>query len=172
MPDNPENPEVPKKKIPLKMLIILGVVMLIEAIAIGGAFLLAGGPSDVEATAIADDPEAEMNQPVEVIVTSGKFQNTRSGQPFLYDTEIYITVKRKNQDLTNARKEAMQARIDSHITTIFRRAEPAHLNEPDRQTLKRQVKAAMNNLFGNDPDGEPFVLDVIVPNMKRFSTDL
>lgn len=177
------DPEASKKKPPLKMLIVLGVVMLVEGLAIAGAFMLAGGPSDVEATTQGEDAESKENQPYEVIVISGKFQNTLSGQPFLYDAEIYITVKRKYAlEMSDEGEEepgivpnmiaGMEARINSEVTTIFRRAQPAHLNEPDRQTIKRQLKAALNDLLGQDPDGEPYVLDVIVPNMTRFSTDI
>ena len=162
----------PEKKFPMKMLIILGVALVIEAAAFIVVIMLSGGPSDVQASDAIEDEQAKLNAPAEVPVIAQKFQNTRSGQPFLYDTEIYITVKKKHEELITEKVAQSQALIGDQITTIFRRAEPAHLNEPDRQTLKRQVHAALDDLLGTDPDGEKFILEVIIPTMKRFSTDI
>lgn len=171
MPDGAEA-EQPAKKFNLKMAIVLGVVMLLEGLAIGVAFWIVGGPSEVEATTAVNDPEAEQNRPTELLVTAGKFQNTRTGQPFLYDTEIKITVKSKHEKAALALIDSNEGKISDRVTTIFRRAEPAHLNEPERQTLKRQLKATLNDLMGTTPDGDTFVLEVIIPNMKQYSTDI
>ncbi|MEM6392312.1 MAG: flagellar basal body-associated FliL family protein [Planctomycetota bacterium] len=171
MPEGAEG-EQPKKKFPLKMAIVLAAVMIVEGLAIGIAFWVAGGPSEVEATTAFDDPEAEENRPTILLVTSGKYQNTRSGQPFLYDTEIQVSVKNKHADLVQEKVTNLEPMISDRVVTIFRRAEPAHLNEPERQTLKRQLKATLNDILGNSPDGEPFVIEVLISNMKQFSTDI
>ncbi|MEM1211521.1 MAG: flagellar basal body-associated FliL family protein [Planctomycetota bacterium] len=171
MPEGAEA-EQPQKKFSLKMAVVLATVMLVEGLAIGIAFWVVGGPSEVEGTTAVDDAEAEENKPTILLVTAGKYQNTRSGQPFLYDTEIQISVKNKHSELVQDKVNELEPKISDRVVTIFRRAEPAHLNEPERQTLKRQLKATLNDILGNSPDGEPFVMEVLISNMKQFSTDI
>ncbi len=171
MADKDAQPEG-KKKLPLKMFLVLAVVLLVEGAAISAAFMLAGGPSDVQATQNVADSEAEQNRAVECLVVTGKFQNTRSGQPYLYDTEVGVTVKQKHREVVEAKLAEMQLKIGDEVTTVFRRAQPAHLDEPDRKTISRQIHAALDRLLGEDADGEKYVIEVLIPRMRKYSSDI
>lgn len=173
MAETPDQPDAPaKKKPPIKMLAILGIVMVVEAGAIGAAFLLAGGPSEVQATEGLEEAAAQANRPVPVLLLSSKFQNNRSGKSYLFTTDIYVTVKSKHQAVVEGKIEDLGPKITDAVASIFRRAEPAHLSEPERQTLKRQVTAVVEQEFGRDADGEPYVLEVLIPMMHRYNADL
>lgn len=163
--------EAPKKG-GKKVIIIVAVAMVVEALVIAGVFMMNQGPSDVQALTELEDAEKDANRPVEILVAADKFQNTRSGKPFLFDTEVHVITKTKHEEVVNEKIENMQSRISSDITTIFLRAEPAYLNEPERQTLTRQIKASLEERLGTDPDGENYVLDVVISRMKRFNADL
>jgi len=167
-----EQAEQPKKGLPVKMIGILAAVLLIEGLAITGAFMLSGGPAEVEADPNAMDEETLMNQQIEELVVSEKFQNARTGRTYLYDTEIYILVRRKHQMTVQTKLQDMSARITTEIATIFRRAEPAHLDEATLSTITRQVQAALDEMIGTDVEsGQAIVEKVLIRKCVKFRSD-
>lgn len=164
--------QVPKRGLPLKTMLVLAVVLVIEGVAISAAFLLAGGPAEVRADGAAVDEAALLEMPMEILVAEGKFQNTRSGRSYLYDTEVWIVVKKKNEQLVTKTLEASKAQIETDISRIFRRAEPAYLMEPELSTLTRQVRAALDERIGHDGQGQAIILEVLIPECKRYRSDL
>lgn len=150
------------KKFPMKTLLIMVGIVVIEGAAISAAFLVAGGPSDVNADGLAIDAAVEAEKPVEVLVVSDKFQNTRSGKIYLYDTEIYIVIRQKHKEKLDGDLESMSAAISTDIATIYRRAEPAHLTEPTLATLTRQIKSTLDNRFKKDEKGDSIVQEVLI----------
>ena len=172
--NNQDGQEPVKKKLPMKMIIILAVVMVVEGAIFGaGYFIFGDKPPAVMAEGLdADDKAAEFEQ-VEVLLVGDKFQNTRQGaQAYLYDATIYVLVQQRYRSYIEGEIEKKMHRISQEITEVFARAEPAQLNEPDRLTLKRQILEKCEKRFGDDADGEAYVQDVIISNWKRFSTDL
>jgi len=87
----------PKKGVPMKTILIMIVVLIIEGVAISGAFMFSGKPAAVHAEDLAKDEAAKGLTPVEKLVIADKFQNNRSGKTYLYDTEIWIVVQTKNE---------------------------------------------------------------------------
>ena len=160
-----------KKKLPLVPIIAVAAVLLLEAAVIVGLFMFSGGPSEVQAEPGVADLVAQGEEPAEVLILSGKFQNTKSGRSYMYDTEIYVVVKQKHLEYMEEKKEQMQASITRDITTIFRRAEPTHLREQDLATLTRQVKAALEERWGQDENDEPYVQEVLITKCMEFASD-
>ncbi|MEM1099779.1 MAG: hypothetical protein AAGH92_13460 [Planctomycetota bacterium] len=173
MPEDAANPEeaAPKKGLPLIPIILVAAIMFVEAAVIAAVFLLAGGPSEVKADGNLEDLQAELEQPVTVLVVADKFQNTKSGQNFLYDTEIYATVKAGQKEIAEEQIEAKRAKVLGEIMVIFRRAEPAHLHEPELSTLTRQVRETLQRKFVHTPTGEPLFQDVIIGKCTEFAAD-
>lgn len=168
----PAAAEPAKKKPPIKTIAIVAGVLLLEAVAITAVFVLAGGPSEVKAEALADDPAMLAEQPAEVLVISDKFQNTRIGRTLLYDTEVYIVIKTKHVPEVQQTIDTMSASIKADIAAIFRRAEPAQLTEPELSTVRRQIKAALDERFGRDEEGNSIVLEVLIPKCTQFRADM
>lgn len=160
-----------KKGLPLIPIITVLAVLVIEAVVIVAMFMLSGGPSEVTAEPGVVDAAQQGEEHAETLVISGKFQNTKSGRSYMYDTQIYVVVKQKHLEEVEAKKEAMQASITKDITTIFRRAEPSHLREQELSTLTRQVAASLNDRFGNDPNEEPYIEEVLITKCMEFSSD-
>lgn len=163
--------EAKKKRLPLMPIIAVAAVLLVEAAVIVGLFMFSGGPSEVKAEPGVADALAMGEEPAEVLILAGKFQNTKSGRSFMYDTEIYIKTKQKHYDYLTEKKDAMQATITKDITTIFRRAEPSHLREQELATLTRQIAAALENRLGEDENGEPYVSEVLITKCMEFASD-
>jgi flagellar basal body-associated protein FliL len=164
--------EEPKKKgLPLIPIIAVASVLLLEAVVIVGLFMFSGGPSEVKAEPGLADEIAAGEAPAEILVLAGKFQNTKSGRSFMYDTEIYVKTKQKHLELLEERKEQLQATITKEIATIYRRAEPSHLREQELATLTRQVTSALEEVFGEDENDEPYVQEVLITKCMEFASD-
>lgn len=160
------------KKLPLKTILVLVAVLLVEGLAVSALFWFAGKPADVRADGSAMEQAALREEPVEVLVVEDRFQNTRTGRTYLYSTEVYIVLANKHQDRVTADLESMKAQVHSDIATIFRRAEPAHLLEPELATLRRQIRATLDKHLGFDEEGNPIVQEVLIPKCIPFRADL
>lgn len=160
------------KKLPIKAIIIVASILIVEALGISAAFMIAGKPSPVEADPAAMDAEALGNQQVEELVVSDKFPNSKSGRTFLYDTEVYILLRRKHRDEVMTQLDNMSVRVASDIGVIFRSIDPTHLEEPTLATLRRQIKAKLDKTFGKDPQsGDPLIEEIIIRKCTRFRAD-
>ena len=164
--------EAPKKKKSLKILLILVGVLVIEGGIIGAVFMVAGKPADVKAEQAAQDEAAEAERPIEELVVEEKFPNTKRGRTFIYDTEVYIVVRQKHQGEIRSQLDSMAAQVSADIRTIISRAEPNHLLEPTLATIKRQVKAALDERLGRDEDGNSRVEQVVITKFTQFRADL
>lgn len=160
-----------QKKVPLKMFLIFSVVLMIEGVAISLVFLLSSGPEPVKADGAAMDLEALAEQPVEVLVIADKFQNTRTGRSYLYDTEVYIVIRQKYQEDVESDIETKRAQITADIATIFRRAEPAHLREFELATLRRQIEAALKNRLKPAEDNTSVIEEVLIGKCTEIRAD-
>ncbi|MEM7626415.1 MAG: hypothetical protein AAF333_12535 [Planctomycetota bacterium] len=171
-PEAAEGGEEKKSGLPLMPIIAVAAVLFIEAAVIVALFMFSGGPSEVKAEPGVADEIAAGEEPAEILVLAGKFQNTKSGRSFMYDTEIYVVVKQKNLEDMELKKEQMQASITRDITTIFRRAEPSHLREQELATLTRQITSALQDRFGSEEEtDEPFVQEVLITKCMEFASD-
>jgi len=170
-PPKPEADKAPKKKLPLKTLAIFASVMLLEGGVIATVFMLSGQPAQVKGESAADLVAQQGEKPVELMVIEDRFQNTKTGRTYLYQTEVYVVVKQKHKDVLSKRIEAMQAQIKDEIGLIIRRAEPAHLLEPTLATLKRQVNAKLDELLGPDEAGNSRLEKVLIPKVTQYRAD-
>jgi len=164
--------ETSKKKLPLKALLILGSIVVIEAAVIAGTFLIAGKPADVQAQGAAEDFAALADEPIEELVIEAKFPNTKRGRTYIYDAVIYVVVKQKYQAEIREKLDSMAAQISGDVRTIISRAEPNHLLEPTLATIKRQIKAALDERLGRDDEGRSCVDDVVITKFTQFRADL
>lgn len=150
-----------------KLLAVILAVMAIEGV---GVFLfvtmMSGTPKDAAAEIVTDedDPEAL----VEIMLTEEQYQNMTSNQVWIWEAEIFVKVRRKNQDFVQGQLEQRSAEIQEGITQIFRRAKLTELREPDFRTGSRQLTALVNEVFGNDADGLPRVERLVIAKLRGF----
>ncbi len=139
------------RKSPLKLMIILGGILAVEAVVIIGAMMILGGPPDVEAAevpAVMTAPEEE--RIVEILVIDAKLPNNKSGMHYLYDTEIYVQVKKRYADQVSEELQQFRNEIKSEITAIWRTAELRHFQEPRLESLTRRIQIMLSDRFGVD----------------------
>jgi len=161
--------------------ILLGGVMLIEAVVLfaGFKFLAGGAPKTavgadlVETGSASGDKAAPTtqndNELVEIQLVDFKALNKLSGHSFLYDVSIYVTVKPEFSDRVTQAIKDHDALIQDRIRTIIAELDPEKLgggSEPGLETLRRQVKFQLDEMLG---DG--MVDEVLVPRCIPFRTD-
>jgi len=166
------NDQPAKKSLPIKTIAVVAVVLVLEAVAIIGVFMFSGGPAPATAEALEDDPAIMAEQPVEVLIVADKFQNTRRGQTFLYDTEIFIVVKQKHAGEVEQRIETMRATITADISAIFRKAEPSQLIADELSVIRRQIEAVLDQRLGTDDSGLSMIEHVLIPKCTQFRADM
>ncbi|MCB1281758.1 MAG: hypothetical protein KDB18_09570, partial [Salinibacterium sp.] len=155
----PEGGSKPSKK----LLIIVGAVMALEGALVAGFMMMTGGPADATAAQIEGEDMALREQLVEIDVASGRYQNMHGESNWLWDTEIKIKVREKNREYVTQQLEERNGEINEGISMIFRKAQPSQLKEPGLETLKRQITALLEDIFGMHPDGTPRIDGVLIP---------
>ncbi len=141
----------------MKFALITVVLLAIEGGVLYAVFSM-GGPKHAEATepAVVANPEDE--KPVELMVHDGRLVNDRTGISYLYETEIYVKVRKKDEAWVKDEIERTKNEIRAQVGGIWRTAEPHHFQEPLFDTLTRRVETAMRERFDHrSVDGKPTV---------------
>ena len=157
---------------PAKTLLVLLSVLLIEGGTIGATMYFAGGPREVKGVEREAERSDKADEPVEVLVIEGRFPNMQTGRHLLYDTEVYITVRRRYVDQIKKDLEAMKAQLSMSIATIIRRAHPSYFQEATLATLRRQMKGMFDEQLGLTPDNESYIQQVLITRCNPFRADL
>ncbi len=161
------------RKSPLKLMIVLGGILAVEAVVIIGAMLILGGPPDVEAAevpAVMMAPEEE--RIVEILVLDAKLPNNKSGMTYLYDTEIYVQVKKRYSDQVDEELQQFRNEIKSEITAIWRTAEMRHFQEPRLESLTRRIQSMLSDRFGVDLQrDQPIISKCVIVMGMGFRID-
>lgn len=159
-----------KKKSPMMTIIIVAVVMVLEAVgAVGFIMLSGGGASQANATGIEGEEQAEEEKTIEIPLVDGRFQNHSSTQPWSWNVEVVLQVKKKNEEKVSGELERRKAEVAEGVALIIRRAAHSHLMEPGLETLHRQISAYIDQVFGLDPDENPMVERVIIPRCQGMA---
>lgn len=171
--------------------IILGIVMILEAVVLfaGFKFLGAGAKSargaDLTAETSSDggdnksdgkeggggEGQATIDKKKSVVikVTEFKAPNKKSGSSFLYDLKICAVTKGEFQKRVEDAIAEKEPLIQDRIRTIIAQSDPEKLSggsEPGLETLRRQVKYQLDEIIG---DG--MIDEVLVPRCIPFRTD-
>ena len=157
----------------VRMILLVGGILIIEAVVILGAIMFFGGPADVEATssqATAHLPEDE--RIVEVLVLDSRLPNSKTGITYLYDVEIYVQVKNRYAVRVSDEFDQFRHEIKSDITAIWRQSDPREFKEPKLQSLTRKIGALLHQRFGVDLEySEPIVSKCVIVMGTGFRVD-
>jgi flagellar basal body-associated protein FliL len=165
--------------------VLLGVVMVLEAVVLFAGFkFLGGGPKAASAVELAHEGEsggehgegagksgkgADKDKFVELNVVDFKAPNSQNGRRYLYDVSVYVSVKGEAEAKVKDMIKDREALIKDRIRTIIGQMDPEKLgggSEPGLETLRRQVKAQLENIIG---DG--MIDEVLVPRCIPFRAD-
>jgi flagellar basal body-associated protein FliL len=172
-----------------KLPVLLGGVMIIEAVVLFAGFKFIGGGSPRAAAGAelaaekspatageskgeggkTDAASADPKSSVEIQVVDFRAPNKMSGRTFLYDVSIFVVTKSEFEEKVKGMISSRDALIKDRIRTIIAQSDPEKLgggSEPGLETLRRQVKYQMDEIVG---DG--LISEVLVPRCIPFRTD-
>ena len=166
--------------------VLLGAVMLVEALVlIGGFKFISGGPKTAAAVELAAEGGKEgggkegegkpggavdPKSAVELQLLDFRAPNKQSGRTFLYDVSIFVTTKGVTQEKVKDLISSRDALIKDRVRTIIAEMDPDKLgggSEPGLETLRRQVKYQLDQILGDDK----LIDEVLVPRCIAFRTD-
>jgi len=116
-----------------------------EAAAIVGLFAFVGRPSASVAETPVADAETEVIE--EVPLFEGRLSNDRAGSVFVYDTDVYVQVRKAEAERIRREIERSRHELRAEIAAIWRSADPAHFQEPRFETLTARVEAMLRDRF-------------------------
>lgn len=162
-----------KKGLPIKTIIVVLVMLIVEGAGIVGVMTIMGKPSEVAAVGIEDDPSLELEKIVEIPVLHEKFTNSSQGRVWIWDTEVIVQVKQMHADEVKAQIKDKEALIRTGVSKIIAAAQHSYFNEPGRETLTRQIHDFLDqpDVIGTDPEGNPKIQDVLIPSCIGFPAD-
>jgi flagellar basal body-associated protein FliL len=170
-----------------KMPVLLGGVMLIEAVVLFAGFkFISGGAKNANAadltTQLKKDgattgeggdksasASADPSDTSELQLLESRFPNKRNGRTILYDVKVYLSVKKDSLDKVKTIIGDHSALIEDRVRTIIAESDPEKLGggaEPGLETLRRQIKYQLDEIVG---DG--LIDDVLIPQCIPFPAD-
>lgn len=182
--DDAEQPKGGIKGLLTKLPVLLGGVMVIEAVALFAGFkMLGGGPAEAEAHAgeahveyddhgnpiATGDAALTHDELAEVVVGSFRSPNRLNGRTYVYHLEISVRVKGDVKEQVEATLASSTALVKDRMNRIVASIDPQKLNgaaEPGLETLRRQVKYQLDLIVG---DG--LIEEVLVPQCIPYRAD-
>ena len=165
--------------------VLLGGVMIVEAILLFAGFKILGGgsPKPAEGADVSQGEHADghggdghggagaagKKKFVELQVLDFKAPNKLSGRTVLFDVSIYAVAKGDHEEKVKTALKEREALIKDRVRTIIAQSDPEKLMgsaEPGLETLRRQVKYQLDAIVG---DG--MIDEVLVPRCIPFRTD-
>jgi flagellar basal body-associated protein FliL len=168
MADEPKTEEIkPKPKIPLKTIIVIAAVTLMEGGTIA-TFKLMHKPQVVEASdPIVQVEENPNKDSAEIALADGNVDNYVSGRSFIRVTlEVHAKVKKEKQTQLNELVTAHKTEIRDRIRYLVSSSQPEDLKDPKLQVVKRQIKSDIEKVVG---DG--LIEDILLPIWQLYTME-
>lgn len=183
-PAQDKKPAAAPGKTPLlsRIPVLLGGVMLIEAVVLfagfkflgGGAVPVAGAelilPADTHGGhGDASSVVLDRTQVVELMVLEFRAPNKLSGRTFLYDVSVYVVTTAEHEEEVRNTLKRREALIKDRIRTIVAQSDPDKLgggSEPGLETLRRQIRYQLDEIIG-----EGLIQEVLIPRCIPFRVE-
>ncbi|MFQ5494236.1 MAG: hypothetical protein ACE5EX_02550 [Phycisphaerae bacterium] len=137
----------------------VGVFFLAKAINPDPVPTLAGEPVGEGNGASA----SEQDEFGEVELAECRPSNSVSGKFITFHLRVAALVASSDVERVKKMIRSRKARIEDSVSTVIRSAEPAHLSEPGRETLKRRLKLAVDQILGDDQ----IIKAILIPQMLQ-----
>jgi flagellar basal body-associated protein FliL len=162
-PTADKNEQTPKRKPPLRSILILVVIMLVEAGIFGGLMVAmrpkeAGGAEHEHAL-----PTQPVDTSVELKLDQFRAPNFQTGATVFYDMSIHLKVDVVSKELVGGLIEKHKAMLGDRLRAIVAEAEPRYFSETQLTTLKARIQAMMDSVIG-----EGLVKEVLIPECMPF----
>ena len=159
-----------KPKLPLKMLLIILGIFLLEGGAISMFWVLRGGsPKLAEATNPIEQTQQTPGKDVAEVILAESFSvdNYPGGRARIIVTlEVAAKVEKGNKNRLTLLVKEHKTEIMDNIRSLVSSAQPEHLKDPQLQVIKRKIKAGMEKIVG-----EGLIEEILLPTWKSYAQD-
>ena len=149
---------------------IIGGIMLVEAVAMFVVVRAFGPkPAPVHAAEEPPNPQEQIDAlDAEVAVAQCDAINRTSGQAVVVHLVISALVSPENTERMGKLMEKRRDTVQDRIQFVVRGADPKHLNEPGLETLRRDIKAELGKVLGDDE----LIVDLLIPQILQTRSNL
>lgn len=137
------------------------VLLVVEAAAIGGGFMMFSSPKETEAEGMSidfDTPEHEVMLE-EVVIFEGNLGNEASGVALRYPTRVFFKVDARDRLWIEAESSRSSGTIHAQLSEIWKLAARRELESPDLAAIEARIKRSFQKegLFERRPSTMPSV---------------
>ena len=141
--------------------LMTAVLLVVEAAAIGGGFMMFSGPRETEAEGMSiefDAPEHEVMLE-EVVIFEGNLGNESSGVALRYPTRVFFKVDARDRLWIEAESSRSSGTIHAQLSEIWKLAARRELESPDLAAIEARIKRSFQQerLFERRPSTIPSV---------------
>ncbi len=156
---------------------ILAGVMLAEGVGLYAVMKVFGaGPQQAPAAeGMFALEEGKDSAKPEIPIVTIKVPNRTTGKTYLYDVEVAATLNVPNGKAPEEFRKTVMEQLDERenavrdrIGFLIRSAEPQHLNEPGLVMMRRQIKAELGKVMGN----ETLFDEILLPRWTPLRADM
>ena len=164
-----EEEQKPKAKLPLKMILIVGGVLLLEGVMVSMFWVMKGGPEPAEATSPIENTQEIPSKGFAEVVLAESFQvdNYMQGRKRTMVTlEAYARVEKAKFEELKELAENHSKELRDKIRTLISSAQPNDLKDPNLEVIKRMVKDAAEKIVG-----EGIINEILFPKWSSVTPD-
>lgn len=173
-PPEPEKKPKAKSRVPVTLVIVLGVTVVEAAGFFVASKLLGGGPAvaygegETQGHVLEGEEPSPAANSAEIPLLS-KFQvpNDKRGRLYVYDFDVVLKVPGHRAEEATKLVGERQGEIADRVACIVRAADPAVLHEPELKTLRLQLQHAIGEVV-HDQD---MILEVLIPRCVPIRSD-
>jgi len=159
----------PKRKLPIKTLLVILGVLLLEGGTITIVMAIRGGPSPAAATTAIENTQESQTKTMGEVVLAENFNidNYLQGRSRIMVTlEVTAKVEKEKQELLAAQVLEHKTEIKDKIRSLVSSSDPEHLRDPSLQVIKREIKASMDKIVN-----EGLIAEVLIPSWQTYPQD-
>jgi flagellar basal body-associated protein FliL len=160
-----EQQEQPKKKLPIKAILIIAAITMVE---LGGFTALYYLTSTEEAGAgtQTDLPQGTVDTISERLIMRVRAVNTKTGKRVFHELEVAVWCDKDDEEAIEGIQKKRELYLRDQLRTIISAAHPQFFDEEKMQTIKRQIGAVLVEVFGEDR-----IKKVLISDYSTYSGD-
>jgi len=159
-----------KPKLPLKALIIILGVVLLEGGTFMGVKLYYGGPRPAQGTSPIDITQEAPGKVMAEVSLVKEFQvdnYMRGGRSRIMITlDVVAKVEEKNKEKLNQEVEKHSNEILNSVRVLISSTHPEDIKDPKLQVIQREIKTGVEQIVG---DG--LVEEILLPRWQAYEVD-
>ncbi len=158
-----------KGKLPLKAMMILLAVMLLEGAAVSVFFVMKGGPKPAEGSDPIAETEKNVNNNYAEVMLVQDFQvdNYMAGRSRMIVTlEVAAKVESANKEKLTISVDEHRKEILNSVRVLVSSAQPDQIKDPKLEVVKRKIKSGIEEIVG-----EGMIQEILLPVWQAYIAD-